>query len=204
MYIPSYFRQDDRSTLLRYMQQYPFGILVTSENDIPLATHVPFVTGQEGDDLVIWSHISAANPQSLHLGKKEALAVFREPHAYISPSLYEREQNVPTWNYVAVHAYGVAEIITGREELIALQEKMILMLEPSYMEQWKKLPEKYIGGLLEGITGFRMKVTRLFGKEKLSQNKTAGERENISGSLLDAPDTHIKEVGRLMRGKSRE
>jgi len=201
MYIPSYYKQDDHEILYQYMRQFPFGVLVTAENDVPWATHIPFVTEKEGSDLVIWSHISAANPQSQSLKGKEALAIFREPHAYISPTHYERKENVPTWNYVAVHAYGIPELITGKEELILLQEKMIGMLEPAYMEQWKQLPDRYRDGLLEGITGFRMKVTRLFGKEKLSQNKTHHEQETISASLMSSEESAVKQTGKLMKDK---
>lgn len=199
MYIPSCFEQKDRQQIIAFMHQYPFGILATAENNIPWATHIPFVTEEDGEDLIIYSHISAANPQSAHFDGREALAVFREPHAYISPTLYERKENVPTWNYVAVHAYGIPELITGKEALMNLQEKMIKMLEPSYLEQWKTLPEKYVDGLMNGITGFKMRITRLHGKEKLSQNKTGAERQNISGRLLDSDNSVEKEVGKRMK-----
>lgn len=199
MYIPSYFRQEDRYQLLTYMQQHPFGILVSSQDGGPLATHLPFVCETEGDRVVLYSHLSAANPQGALLAGRDTLVIFREAHAYISPSHYERQENVPTWNYVAVHAYGKPEIITERKALVQLQEKMITALEPAYLEQWRSLPENYLDGLFRGITGFRIPVERLYGKEKLSQNKTANEQHAIAGALSASADSAVKEIGERMQ-----
>ena len=201
MYIPSYYKQENKDTLIKYMREFPFGILVTSEENKPWATHIPFVIEEENDSIVLYSHISAMNPQNKQLLNSKVLCIFREPHAYISPSLYNHSKNVPTWNYVAVHAYGKVELIKGNEELMKLQEKMIYMLEPTYMEQFKNLDEKYLDGLLQGITGFKIVIDELYGKEKLSQNKTDEEIERIGKKLSESDHSNESEIGKRMLGK---
>ena len=198
MYIPSYYKQEDQYLLLQYMRQFPFGILVTAENNIPWATHIPFVAEEEENKIVLYSHISAANPQSQQLQNMQVLAIFREPHAYISPSLYNHTKNVPTWNYIAVHAYGQVEFIQEKPALIALQEKMINMLEPAYIEQFRNLPEDYLDGLLKGITGFRIMIDELYGKEKLSQNKMEDEIERIGEHLSNSDHEAARKTGEYM------
>ena len=88
------------------MQAYNFAIVVSVKEDIPIATHLPFVIEERENEIVLISHMSKANEQWKTISDKDVLVIFSEPHAYISPSLYEQQQNVPTWNYVAVHAYG--------------------------------------------------------------------------------------------------
>lgn len=183
------------------MREYPFGMLVSSQNNKPWVTHVPFVVEENENGIYLLTHISAANPQSQQLTGGQVLVVFREPHAYISPGLYNHQKNVPTWNYIAVHAYGNAELISDKEALILLQEKMIQAMEPGYMEQFKKLPGEYLDGLLKGITGIKIAITELLGKEKLSQNKMDDERKRIAEHLSASDDTTINKVGDLMKKK---
>lgn len=201
MYIPSYYKQENKDKLLNYMREFPFGILVTADETKPWATHIPFVVEDENNSIVLYTHISAANPQNKQLLNSNVLAIFREPHAYISPSLYNHSKNVPTWNYVAVHAYGKVELIEGKDELIRLQEKMINMLEPSYLEQFRNLDKKYLDDLLKGITGFKIVIDELYGKEKLSQNKTEEEIERIGKTLSESGDTNASEIGKRMLNK---
>jgi transcriptional regulator len=195
MYIPSYFKQEDKNVLVQYIRDFPFGILVTAENNIPWATHIPFVLEEENNSLVLYTHISAANPQGKQLLNAKVLAIFREPHAYISPSLYNSPKNVPTWNYIAVHAYGKVELIEEKSALMVLQEKMINMMEPAYMEQFRQLPEPYLDDLLKGIIGLKIVVDDLYGKEKLSQNKKEEEVERIGQHLSESEDAMAKKIG---------
>jgi len=201
MYIPSYYKQEDKGKLIQFMKEFPFAILVTAEENKPWATHIPFVIEEEGESVVLYSHISSMNPQNKQLLNNKVLVIFREPHAYISPGLYNTKKNVPTWNYVAVHAYGKIELINGETELISLQEKMIHMLEPSYMEQFKNLDKKYLDDLLKGITGFKIVINELFGKEKLSQNKMKEEIDRIGEHLSKSTNTNEAEVGKRMLDK---
>jgi len=111
MYIPKHFAFDDVPQAVAFMQKYSFATLITAIGNHPEATHIPFITEQRGNDIVLTSHFAKANPQAISIDQTEALVIFTEPHAYISPSHYEKLQNVPTWNYIAIHAYGKAIII---------------------------------------------------------------------------------------------
>lgn len=199
MYIPKHFKQDNIEKLFQFMQQYPFAVLITTENNKPIATHLPFVIDKKIDDnIVLTSHMSKINNQINNIENKEILVVFQEPHHYISPTLYEHEKNVPTWNYVAVHCYGKLKLHTTNEQRIAVLEKMINSFEPNYQEQWNTLDNTYKNNLLKGIESFEIDVEEIQGKEKLSQNKTAKERTNIKNHLLQQDDTNAQDLGKMM------
>lgn len=199
MYTPAHFQQNDLATLVDFMRRYPFATLVSQVEGRPFATHIPFVVEwEEGGKVTLLGHVAKNNPQGQSLAEQTVLVIFQEPHAYISPSLYEKELNVPTWNYVAVHAYGVPELITEEATALELLEKQIQAFEKEYFIQWSNLPEGYKSGMVKGITAFRMEVTQLEGKEKLSQNKKTAEQERIAAHLAESTDTVIRETGERM------
>lgn len=141
MYIPKHFRLDDRQETVAFMQRYSFATLVTAQNNYPEATNLPFLIEQRGDELILSSHFAKANPQAADIEKETALVIFSEPHAYISPANYEKEQNVPTWNYIAVHAYGKAAIVTDIDKQLDVLNKMVRFYDAGYIKQWKNLPK---------------------------------------------------------------
>ena len=198
MYIPKYFEQKDNEKSIAFMRAYNFALLVSVKEDLPIATHLPFVIEEKDNIIILTSHLSKANEQWKTFADKEVLIVFAEPHAYISPTLYETKQNVPTWNYIAVHAYGKIKILNSNEEKLKVLHKQMQTFEADYIEQFKNLDNKYIDGLLKGIVAFEIIVTDLQSKEKLSQNKTANERNNIKQHLLDSDDNVKKKVGEQM------
>src|SRR5665647_2355299 len=100
MYIPEYFEQKDRQKSIAFMQLYNFAVMVSVKEELPVGTHLPFVIEERENDVVLVSHMSRANDQWKALEGKEVLVIFQEPHAYISPSPYEKQENVPTWNYI--------------------------------------------------------------------------------------------------------
>src|SRR4051794_37446922 len=110
MYIPKFFAETDEENLLAFMREFSFATLVTAENDFPTATHVPFIIEKREDKIVLSAHLAKANGHWKQFAEKPILVIFQEPHAYISPALYVEKINVPTWNYVAVHAYGKVKI----------------------------------------------------------------------------------------------
>lgn len=198
MYIPKHFEQKDNEKSIAFMRTYNFALLVSVKEDLPIATHLPFVIEEKDNIIVLTSHLSKANEQWKTFADKEVLIVFAEPHAYISPALYEKQQNVPTWNYIAVHAYGKIKILNSDEEKLKVLHKQMQTFEADYIEQFKNLDKKYINGLLNGIVAFEIIVTDLQSKEKLSQNKTAKERNNIKQYLLESDDDVKKKVGEHM------
>ena len=183
------------------MQKYSFATIVTMLNGVPEATHLPFLVEQRGEELVLVSHFAKANPQAGAVFNETSLVTFTEPHAYISPSNYEKEQNVPTWNYLAIHAYGKANLINDKNQVNQLLEKLITFYEIDYLQQWQSLSEDYKLKMLNGITAFEIVVTDLQGKKKLSQNRTQVERENIIKSLNKSTNLTEREIAAYMNKK---
>jgi transcriptional regulator len=179
MYIPSFNRFEDRQEIIAFMQRYSFATIVTDVNGIPEATHLPFLIKEENDKLILRSHFAKANPQSAQVFGKTSLVIFTEPHAYISPTHYETEKVVPTWNYIAVHAYGKAVLIESMDQKAELLKHTIETFETAYFKQWESLPEDYRSRMMNGIVAFEIEVTDLQAKKKLSQNRSEIEKENI-------------------------
>lgn len=203
MYTPTHFAQTDTATLVAFMRRFSFATIVSQVAERPFATHLPFVVEHSEDGQVtLLAHFAKANPQWQNLEVQTALVIFSEPHAYISPSLYEKELNVPTWNYVAVHAYGQATLITDEAQAFELLEKQMQTFEKEYLIQWSGLPQEYKNAMVKGIVAFRLNVSQLEGKEKLSQNKKAGERERIIAHLAESPDGAARQIAELMQQKS--
>jgi transcriptional regulator len=203
MYIPSYFKETDFPTLLSFMQQNSFCTLCTAGEGGPIATHLPFVVEERGSRVFLTSHMAKPNEQGKALeAGAHLLIIFQGPHAYVSPSNYELKQNVPTWNYIAVHAYGTAKMISSPNEVIAVLEKTIGTYEEAFMSQWKTLTDEYKFAMIKGITAFEIEVTKLEGKFKLSQNKTLKERENIIHSFEKSEDEATRKVAEEMKKRN--
>jgi len=189
----------NRQEAVTFMQRHSFATLVTVKDGIPSATHLPFVVEQRDSKVVLISHLAKANPQADELLNGKPLVIFAEPHAYISPKHYEHEKNVPTWNYVAVHAYGKATLIESPERKAELLKQTINFYEAAYLQQWQSLPDDYKLNMMKGIVGFEIEVDDLQGKKKLSQNRSEKERENIINELSTSDDNAAKDIAGYMQ-----
>lgn len=200
MYVPKINRLEDQGAALAYMRAYSFAALATFGPGGLTATHLPFVIEEEGGRITLLAHMAKANPQWRDFAAgAEALVIFMQPHAYVSPRLYDSRQNVPTWNYVAVHAYGTPVLIEERAAKIELQQKLIRQHDPAYLEQMAELPESYLDARLAAIVSFSLAVTRLDARHKLSQDKNPAERERIARDLEANGEGVAAETARLMR-----
>jgi transcriptional regulator len=202
MYIPKAFREDDITTLHEFIQIYSFATLITQHEGLPFATHLPFLLDSErGPNGTLLAHMARANPQWHDFNSaQEVLAIFQGPHAYISPSWYEVELSVPTWNYAVVHAYGIPRIIEDSEEFYQFLQILIETHEAQFENPWPfQLPDDYLQKMIRGIVGFAIEITRLEGKFKMSQNRTESEQENVIAALQESPDT--QPVAELMTTK---
>lgn len=199
MYIPKINELNDLETIVAFMQRFNFATLVTLQHHIPIATHLPFLVSLEDNKVMLHSHFAKANKQWQHLEEQTGLVIFSEPHAYISPRHYEKEQNVPTWNYLAVHAYGRGRLITEEKEVFDLLEKSIQQFESDYQKQWDGLSPEYKTGMAQGIVAFELMVTDLQAKAKLSQNKQTIERQRIVATLESSPDTNAQTIAQYMK-----
>ena len=198
MYTPKHFQLSDEQEAISFMQRYSFATIVTATDNVPFATHIPFLVEKRCDQIILASHFAKANPQASEIVGKDILVIFTEPHAYISPKYYEKETNVPTWNYIAVHAYGKATILPEGEQTAGLLARMISNYEADYLTQWNGLPDEYKQRMMKGIVAFEIVVDDLQGKQKLSQNRSEVEQENIINALSKSNDTTEAEIARYM------
>lgn len=183
MYIPSYYLNANQDELLAFAGAHPFAVICSNGADVPLATHLPFIIRKEEKKIVLVSHFARANPHASALKDNDkVLVIFSGPNAYISPSHYEKKENVPTWNYIAVHVTGNIRLLHSDAEKAKILLDTIMNFDPGYKKQWNELPSDYIAGMMKGIVAFEVEVTKLEGKFKLSQNKTAAEQAKISNA----------------------
>ncbi len=200
MYIPKHYQQHDRSEIVAFMKAYSFATIVTASDGLPLASHLPFVVIETGDEIVLSAHFAKANGQwEAIAGNKSVLVIFSEPHAYISPRHYESEMNVPTWNYLAVHVYGEGVLVTDTAETFSLLEAMINNYEPEYKAQWDTLPLEYKERMAAGIVPFQIKVTDIQAKKKLSQNRGESERKSIISAFENSNDSNEQAIAAFMK-----
>jgi len=198
MYIPNAFREDDIEKLVTFMRANSFATLMSIQDNIPVASHIPLVVTVQDNVVKLTGHLAKLNPQWKVFGENESLAVFTGPHAYISPSLYEKRESVPTWNYIAVHAYGTPQVITlgdSPELMDKMIDKMIDTYGSDYKSQWHSLSNDFREGLMNGIIGFEMTVTRLEGKYKLSQNRSHVDQYNVAHALLQSAEPAAHAIG---------
>jgi transcriptional regulator len=200
MYIPEFNRIRDNAVALGFMKANPFAILVCSTDTEPFATHIPILVREVEEQIVLRGHMAKANPHWQWMKpEQECLVIFHGAHAYISPSLYENRESVPTWNYAAVHVYGKARLIFEPEPLLEILHDSIQMFDPSYEDQWSGLREEYRNRMLSHIVGFEIVAERLEGKFKLSQNRTKTEQARVRDTLSASTDSAVAGVGELMR-----
>src|SRR5579863_7758569 len=186
MYIPAHFSEDNRATLQAFIREHSFGILVTQVDGAPFATHLPFLfDAGRGSYGTLHAHMARANPQWQSFSREqEALVIFQGPHAYISPSWYDVELSVPTWNYATVHAYGIPRLIEDSEMLYTQLKTLVEINEAQFEQPWTfQLPEDYVHKMMRGIVCFTLEITRLEGKFKMSQNRTADEQSKVIAAL---------------------
>ncbi len=181
MYTPEHFREERLEVLHAIIEENSFATLVTVTSEGPLATHIPILLDRTAGPLgTLRAHVARANPHWGHLESGgESLAIFLGDHAYVSPSWYATSGRVPTWNYVAVHAYGVPRLIDEATRVRALIDETVRRHESGFERPWDAsvLDPKAVRGLLQGIVAFEIPITRLDGKRKLGQNRSRADRE---------------------------
>jgi transcriptional regulator len=201
MYTPKFNQVSDRAVLVDAMRAYSFAILFgpdgTEPEDEMRATHLPLVVQDEGPHGILLGHFARANTHWCELSGRETLVVFPGPHSYVSPSLYTEPLSVPTWNYIAIHAYGTLSIIEEEAAKNCLVEELIQVHDPAHLDRWRAMPEGYRRTMLAGIMGFRIPIARIEGKFKLSQNRAAEERHNVHAAQAAGGDDQ-RELARWM------
>ena len=196
MYSPPYNRVEGRAEVLAFMRAHNFPALVTGAGTSPRASHLPVTVQEKEGRLVIDMHMARANPQWRDFSQSEVLVVFTGPHAYISPRWYEEAERVPTWNYAAVHAYGVPRVVEDKGIKHASQRRLVESLDPQWLPKFDALDAGYVERMLGAIVVFEIPVTRLETRWKLSQNRGRREMELIIEALEKSGDKALAELTR--------
>lgn len=205
MYAQTHDRVEDQARLLEFVREFSFGLLVTARQGSPQATQLPFLVRQAGHGLRLLAHMAKANPHwhdfAAGAAPAQGLAIFTGPHAYISPRHYERPNSVPTWDYVAVHARGRMHLLEGREEKLEALRLLSAQHDPGWLPAFERHPGAAVERRLNAIVAFELRVDRLEGRYKLSQDRSPTEKARIADALSAEPDTATQRTGEMIRGQ---
>ncbi len=200
MYIPKYFRLDNPEEALELIAQQPLGILVDHDGTQSVASHIPFVASREDGEITLRGHVARGNSLwRIFERSPQALVIFQGPHTYISSSWYA-DTNVPTWNYLAVHLYGEASVMTDDE----FHDAMKVLLDQYEGQRdagrpWDTLPEDFRERQMAGIVGLKIRVTSLEAAAKMSQNRNTADYQNIVSELERSQTPEDQNVGKVMK-----
>ena len=200
MYIPELYKNENQEEITQFLLEHSFGILVNRTNGKLWATHIPLELEQTTDGKsILFGHISKENPQwESFESDANVLAIFSGPHSYVSSSWYEKE-NVPTWNYIAVHVYGKIKIIEG-EAVIASLKKLTDKYEKNSKKpvRIEELSEKTMRQAA-GIVAFEIEIESIEAVKKMSQNRNEKDYHNVISELEKTEKANSKEVASIMK-----
>jgi transcriptional regulator len=199
MYSPPYNQIEKRAEIIEFMRAHNFPLLVTGTGGSLHGSHLPAMVHERDAKIVLDMHMAKNNPQWQEFFDEEVMVVFTGPHAYISPRWYEEKERVPTWNYTAVHAYGIARVIDDRKAKYASQRRLVAAMDPQWLPQFDALREEYVKRMLEGIVNFEIAVTRIETRWKLSQNRSRREMELIAAQLDESADSGERALAAITR-----
>ena len=200
MYIPKFFKVDDIDKAKAFIHENGFGILINQVDGKPFATHIPLVIETNNNESVLFGHIAKANNQwKAFQEDQEVLVIFQGPHAYISSSWYDHE-NVPTWNYTAVHAYGKIKI-SDKETLQEQLSKLVDKYETGNENPVSvyKMSASMVENQMNAIVGFEIHITEIQAAEKLSQNRDEKNYSNIIAELEKKGDVDSLKITDAMK-----
>ncbi len=199
MYTPKLYREEDRSKILQFMQENEFVTLVCHDGRRPVASHLLAEVIEEGEKLLINSHMSRANPLwKTFEHNPEVLVIFQGPHTYISPTWYNHV-NVPTWNYQAIHVYGKPRLVTEYDDAYQLLKRLIDRHERSGHYKMDSLPQDFVEKEIRGVMAFQIEVASIEANYKLSQNRDDEDYWNIIAHLDKRDDELSHAVAEAMK-----
>jgi len=199
MYSPTYNRVEDRAELVAFMRANSFAVLVTGTGGALHASHLPVRILEINKKIILDMHMAKNNPQWKEFFDDEVMVVFAGPHAYVSPRWYEEKERVPTWNYAAVHAYGIPVLVSEKSKKYASQRRLVADMDPQWLPQFDALRQEYVDMMLDGIVNFEIPLARLETRWKLSQNRGRREMELIAGQLAKSDDSAERSLAALTR-----
>lgn len=198
MYIPKQFIIEEENIIYEMIEQYSFATLFSQHNGEPYATHLPLILNKS--DQSLYGHFARPNEQWKDVENQQVLVVFQGPHCYISPSWYESLKAVPTWNYVSIHIYGKMEIIEDEKVIFDSLNDLVNKYEsPDSPYNLNVVEPNFIAGMSKGIVAFRIKITKMEAKAKLSQNHPVERQERIIKNLENTTNQANRQVASLMK-----
>jgi len=198
MYIPDDFAITETAVAYETIEKNSFATLFSIHRGEPFATHLPLLLNKE--KTYLYGHFARSNPQWKDIENQTVVAVFHGPHCYISPSWYETNQAVPTWNYVVVHVYGEVELIEDEHELMSSLNDMVLKYEAANRSyRLQDVGADLLHGMMKGIQGFKIKINKIEGKAKLSQNHSRHRQELVIKQLEQIPLPNEQQIATLMK-----
>ncbi|MFQ3786238.1 FMN-binding negative transcriptional regulator [Halomonas sp. A29] len=199
MYVPPSM-QLGRNQAWELIERHGFAALVGTDLQ---ATHLPLLLERsEGELGMLYGHFARANPHWRSLDGSRALAVFSGPHAYISPTWYASQPAVPTWNYLAVHATGVLELL-DREATRALLDRSLAHFEPALLDSLSR-EQGYLEKMQAGVVGFRLPIETLTGKAKLGRQRSEADQAGVEAALAGSRDPQARQLWRYMQQLTEE
>lgn len=209
MYIPGFFKENDVEAALNFMKKNPLAALVAVQNELPVASHLVLDLQVHHGSLLASGHMAKSNPLWKSFSTdpekdlpntKKVLLIFSGPNTYISPRWYNHT-NVPTWNYIAVHAYGVPSVISSKSDLDMMMDSLISEHEKMSGYSFHGIPGEFRDKQMEGLVGFQIRIDRLEASYKLSQNRNDEDYQNIIKELELQTDQNSHEIAFEMRKK---
>ncbi|NRD78013.1 FMN-binding negative transcriptional regulator [Bacillus sp. BRMEA1] len=198
MYIPKHFQLDDKEIIYDFIENYSFATLFSQHNGEPYATHLPLIFNKEENAL--YGHFARPNQQWTDIENQQILVVFQGPHCYISPSWYESMKAVPTWNYVSIHLYGKMEILEEQQIIFDSLNDMVNKYEsPDSLYHLRNVEPSFLEGMSKGITAFKIHITKIEAKAKLSQNHPVERQELIIKQLESISSQDHIQIASLMK-----
>ncbi|MDR6552526.1 FMN-binding negative transcriptional regulator [Paenibacillus qinlingensis] len=197
MYTPSHFKIEDRSQMYDFIEEHSFATIVSQHQGLPFATHIPLLL--DVTTHCLYGHFARSNPQWMDIKGQDVLVLFQGPHCYISPSWYGTPTAVPTWNYTAVHVYGRIELVHDDQEVFrVLQQLTRKYEEPDSSYNLESIDPHFIAGMRQGIQAFKLPISSIEGKAKLSQNQPKERQERIIRELEHKGDVE-QQMAALMK-----
>ncbi|PYZ96387.1 transcriptional regulator [Alteribacter lacisalsi] len=197
MYIPSHFKITDHEFIYNFIQENGFASFISMSTGEPVATHLPLMLDEKKEYLQ--GHLARPNPQWKDLSGQKVLAIFQGPHCYISPSWYETDRSVPTWNYVAVHVYGTVKLMDGTELTESLIELVKKYEAPDSSYQIDNVDPGFLEGMTKGVVGFKVRIDRIEGKAKLSQNHSSERKQRVIDELEKVDREDERQIASYMK-----
>ncbi len=179
MYIPKHFHITDREEIFSFIEHNAFGQIISTLQGRLFSTHIPFLVSDDRQKL--FGHFARQNPQCQDINGQEIMVTLEGPHGYISPSWY-LNPGVPTWNYQAVHVYGICKILPELPAVKTIVDRLSNKYEEAFETYWE--PD-YNAGMLKHIVGFEIEITDIQCKYKLSQNRSEQDRESVITHLQE-------------------